>query len=68
MAAQLITPDLIKQLEGHMAGLKGDISLVLKRGEHPKRQELVEFLKAISETSRMLSFYETELIVAIARY
>ena len=60
MAEQLITPELIKQLEGHMAGLNRDISFVLKRGEHPKRQELVDFLKAISETSSMLSFYETD--------
>lgn len=60
MAEQLITPELIKQLEGHMAGLNRDISLVLKRGENPKRQELVDFLKAISETSSMLSFRETD--------
>ena len=60
MAEQLITPELIKQLEGHMAGLNRDISLVLKRGENPKRRELVDFLKAISETSSMLSFRETD--------
>ena len=60
MAEQLITPELIKQLEGHMAGLNRDISLVLKRGENPKRRELVDFLMAISETSSMLSFRETD--------
>ncbi len=60
MADQLITPELIKQLEGHMAGLNRDISLVLKRGENPKRQELLDFLNAISETSSMLSLRETD--------
>ena len=60
MADKLITPDLIRQLEVHMAGLNRSVSLLLKRGEHPKRKELVDFLKAVTGTSKKLELHEID--------
>ena len=60
MADKLITPELIKQLEVHMAGLNRSVSLLLKRGEHPKREELVDFLKTVTGTSKKLELQEID--------
>ena len=60
MADKLITPELIRQLEGHMAGLNRSVSLLLKRGEHPKREELVDFLKTVTGTSKKLELHEID--------
>jgi len=58
LTEQLITPDLIKQLEDHMTDLKKDVRILVKSGEHSKREELIKFLKSISETSGRLSLDE----------
>jgi len=56
----MLTPDLLNALKGYTAGMKNSVKLVLQTGEHPKREELVNFLTQFASASDRLSFEERD--------
>lgn len=57
----MLTPELLNALKGYTAGMKNRVSLVLQRGEHPKRSELAAFLADFAGVSENLSFEERDV-------
>ena len=56
----MLTPDLLNALKSYTAGMKNTVKLVLQTGEHPKREELVNFLTQFASASEQLSFEERD--------
>ena len=56
-----LSSDLIKSLATYTANLKSDISIVLQKGSHEKREELVTFLEDVCGVSNKLIFEESDL-------
>ena len=56
-----LSNDLIKSLATYTANLRDDISIVLQKGSHKKRKQLVTFLKDVCSVSDKLIFEESDL-------
>ena len=56
-----LSSDLIKSLATYTANLKDDVSIVLQKGSHEKREELVTFLEDVCSVSEKLNFEESDL-------
>lgn len=57
----MITPDILKALNGYMAKLERSVTVVLQLGEHTKRAELVDFLTQLTSVSGHLSLAERDM-------
>ena len=56
-----LSSDLIQSLATYTANLKDDISIVLQKGFHEKRDQLVTFLEDVCSVSDKLIFEESDL-------
>ena len=61
MSSNLLSKEILESLRGYTENLKHSVDLVIQNGEHPKRQELCDFLQGISEVSDKLNFKEEDL-------
>ena len=61
MSSNLLSQEILESLRGYTENLKHSVDLVIQNGEHPKRQELCDFLQGISEVSEKLNFKEEDL-------
>jgi alkyl hydroperoxide reductase subunit F len=57
----MLTPEILNALKGYTAGMKNRVTLVLQTGEHPRRDELVDFLKEFVTVSENLRFEERDV-------
>jgi alkyl hydroperoxide reductase subunit F len=57
----MLNPDILNALKGYTAGMKNRVTLVLQTGEHPKREELVGFLREFASVSENLMFEERDV-------
>jgi len=51
----MLSQDILNALKGYTANLTSNISFVLCEGEHPKRAELMEFLRSFASVSEKIS-------------
>lgn len=58
-----LSADILKALTKYMSKLEMDVTLVLQKGEHIKRVELVMFLKEIASVSDKLKFEERDVAI-----
>jgi alkyl hydroperoxide reductase subunit F len=56
----MLTKEILTALKGYTANMQRDITLALQTGEHPKRAELVDFLKKLASVSDRLHFEERD--------
>ena len=49
-----LSSDLLKSLTAYTANLKGDIKIVLQKGDHEKRDELRTFLSDVCSVSKKI--------------
>ena len=56
-----LTSDIKDSLGSYMKNLEGDVKIVLQKGNHPKRQDLVNFLADVCDVSNKLYFEESDL-------
>ena len=56
-----LTSDIKDSLGSYMKNLEDDIKIVLQKGDHPKRQDMVTFLSDVCDVSNKLYFEESEL-------
>ena len=56
-----LTSDIKDSLGSYMKNLEDDIKIVLQKGNHPKRQDLVTFLADVCDVSNKLYFEESDL-------
>ena len=61
MSSNLLSKEILESVKGYVENLKNSVDLVIQNGEHPKRQELCDFLKGISGVSEKLNFMEDDL-------
>ena len=66
MNSPLINVSLIKAVKSYASNMQNNVTLVLQKGNHSKRADLVEFLTTICSASTMIEFREDDL-GAIAR-
>ncbi len=57
----MLTSDLKNALKGYTATMTRSVSLILNTGEHPKRNELKNFLSDFASVSEHLNFEERDL-------
>jgi alkyl hydroperoxide reductase subunit F len=57
----MLSNDILNALKGYTANMSRKVSLVLNTGEHPKRQELVEFLEGFTSVSDKLAFEQNDI-------
>lgn len=56
----MLSNDILAALKSYTAEMTNSVSLVLQTGEHPKRQELVQFLTQICSVSDSLTLVERD--------
>ena len=56
-----LSSDLLKSLTAYTANLKGDIKIVLQKGDHEKRDELRTFLSDVCSVSKKLYLEDLDL-------
>ena len=56
-----LTPDIKDSLNGYMKNLEDDIKIVLQKGNHTKRKDMVTFLADVCDVSNKLYFEESDL-------
>lgn len=56
----MLTPELLDALKNYTANMSEDVCMVLKTGQHSKREELVDFLTTFVSVSDRLSFEERD--------
>ena len=61
MASNLLSKEILESVKQYTENLKKPVELVLHKGQHPKRQELYDFLFGLSEVSDRVEFKEEEL-------
>tara|TARA_B100001057_G_scaffold278545_1_gene278787 strand:+ start:2330 stop:3922 length:1593 start_codon:yes stop_codon:yes gene_type:complete len=61
MASNLLSKEILESVKQYTENLKKPVELVLHKGQHPKRQELHDFLFGLSEVSDRVEFKEEEL-------
>ncbi|MAW34214.1 MAG: alkyl hydroperoxide reductase subunit F [Proteobacteria bacterium] len=61
MNSPLINHSLIKAVKSYASNMQNKVTLVLQKGSHDKRDDLVGFLKAVSSASVMIQFEERDL-------
>jgi len=54
----MLTPDILTALKSYTASMEKKVTLVLNKGVHEKREELVGFLAGIASTSENIVFEE----------
>ena len=57
----IINDEIIKTLESYTSSMQNDVKFILQTGFHEKRDELLDFLKAVSDVSNKISFKEEDL-------
>ena len=57
----MITNEIISTLKGYTSDMQNNVKFLLQKGVHNKRNELVEFLKAVSNVSDRITFEERDL-------
>jgi alkyl hydroperoxide reductase subunit F len=57
----MITDEIISTLKGYTSDMQNKVKFLLQTGVHDKRNELVEFLKAVSNVSDKITFEERDL-------
>jgi len=62
MSSNLLSKEILESVKGYVENLKHSVDLVIQNGEHPKRQELCDFLQGISGVSEKLNFIEDDLV------
>ncbi len=61
----MFTPEILKALKGYTANMQSDITFVLAKGEHHKRQELLEFLRSVASVSERIAVEERDAVAGI---
>ena len=61
MSSPLLSPEILDALKGYASNLDRSVTMVLQIGEHPKRQELVDFLEGIASVSDLLQLEQRNL-------
>lgn len=56
----MLTNDILNALQSYTAKLQKPVTFVLQNGEHPKRPELVQFLRNIASVSDRIHFVERD--------
>lgn len=56
----MLTREIKEALMGYTANMQNDIALVVQTGEHPKRAELMSFLKDFAKVSNRISVEERD--------
>lgn len=56
----MLNNDILKALKAYTEDMTNDVTLVLQNGEHPKRQELKEFLTQVCSVSSQLHLVERD--------
>lgn len=56
----MLSPDIINALKSYMKDLEHDIRFVVQKGEHEKRQELLDMLNQLASTSARISVAEED--------
>tara|TARA_Y100001970_G_scaffold292339_1_gene433274 strand:- start:36911 stop:38491 length:1581 start_codon:yes stop_codon:yes gene_type:complete len=56
----LLTDEIKKTIAGYADGMSRPVSIVLNSGNHEKRAELIEFIKSVANTTRLIEFHERE--------
>ena len=56
-----LTSEIKDSLGSYMKNLEDDVKIVLQRGNHPKRQDMVTFLADVCDVSNKLYFEESGL-------
>jgi len=54
----MLTESILNTLKNYTQNMQKEVTLVLQAGEHPKRNELVDFLKQVASVSDQLHFEE----------
>ena len=57
---KMLSNDILKALKAYTEDMTNDVTLVLQTGEHPKRQELKEFLTQVCSVSSQLHIEERD--------
>ena len=61
MSSILLTEQILESLNEHFKLLQHEVCFMLQRGEHKKRNELLQLLTAIATKSEYLSVREVDL-------
>jgi alkyl hydroperoxide reductase subunit F len=61
MSSLSISKEILETLTNYTSNLENEVNLVLQTGKHPKRDELISFLKEICSVSNKLIFLEKDL-------
>ena len=61
MSSPLLSSEILDALKGYASNLDRSVTMVLQIGEHPKRQELVDFLEGIASVSDLLQLEQRNL-------
>ncbi len=56
----MLTDEIKKTIAGYADGMGRTVSIVLNRGNHEKRAELVEFIEAVAGVTEFIEFHERE--------
>lgn len=56
----MLTNDILNALKSYTANMQKSVTFVLQSGEHPKRQELIQFLTGIAGVNGKITFAERD--------
>ena len=57
----MLTDEIKSTVKEYASGMSKPVSIIINVGEHDRRQELLEFLKAISSITDLISFTEKDI-------
>lgn len=57
----MLSPDILKALSAYTEKMQSNVTFVLQKGQHSKREELVDFLKGVASVSDKIQFEERDV-------